>query len=88
MDVKFAISSYLPENLANIEKQMKESKWEKETTVEQLQQEEAILTQLKYTFQVKKQEFVRFMAQSSPFAMQVLHQIQDPQSIEFLYEFS
>lgn len=70
MDVKFAISSYLPENLANIEKQMKELKWEKETTVEQLQQEEAILTQLKYTFQVKKQEFVRFMAQSSPFAMQ------------------
>nr|XP_043632537.1 protein DEFECTIVE IN MERISTEM SILENCING 3-like [Erigeron canadensis] len=70
MNVRFAISSYLPENLVEIVKQMKELKWKKETTAEELQREEEILTHVKYTFEVKKQEFVRFMAQSSPYAIQ------------------
>lgn len=70
MDVRFAVSSYLPENLVEIEKQMKELKWEKETMVETLQVEESILAQIRYTFEVKKQEFVRFMAQSSPYPIQ------------------
>lgn len=70
MDVRFAVSGYQPENLVEIEKQMKELKWEKETMVETLQVEESILAHIRYTFEIKKQEFVRFMAQSSPYAMQ------------------
>ncbi|KAL4575737.1 hypothetical protein LXL04_011821 [Taraxacum kok-saghyz] len=68
MDVRFGISSYVPENLVEIEKQMKELKWERETMVETLQIEEPILGNIRYTFEIKKQEFVRFMAQTSPYA--------------------
>lgn len=68
MDVRFAISSYLPENLVEIEKKLKELKWEKETLVETLQIEEPILANIRYTFEFKKQDFVRFMAQCSPYA--------------------
>lgn len=70
MDVKFAVRSYPPEKLVETEKQMKKLKQKKETTMEDLQREEAILAHVKYNFEVKKQEFVRFMAQSSPYAMQ------------------
>ncbi|KAL8248062.1 hypothetical protein R6Q59_009278 [Mikania micrantha] len=70
MKVRFAATSILLDNLVDIEKKMKELKCKKETTVEELQREEAILTHVKYTFEVKKQEFVRFMAQSSPYVMQ------------------
>ncbi|KAI3749102.1 hypothetical protein L6452_12681 [Arctium lappa] len=70
MDVKFAVRSYPLENLVETEKQMKKLKQKKETTMEDLQREEAILAHVKYNFEVKKQEFVRFMAQSSPYAMQ------------------
>ncbi|KVI10168.1 hypothetical protein Ccrd_011395 [Cynara cardunculus var. scolymus] len=66
MDVKFAVRSYPPENLVETEKQMKKLKQKKETTTEDLQREEAFLAHVKYNFEVKKQEFVRFMAQSSP----------------------
>ncbi|KAK9060856.1 hypothetical protein SSX86_018036 [Deinandra increscens subsp. villosa] len=70
MKVRFAATSFLLDNLVDIEKKMEELKWKKETMVEELQREEAILTHVKYTFEVKKQEFVRFMAQSSPYVMQ------------------
>ncbi|KAI3792969.1 hypothetical protein L1987_35581 [Smallanthus sonchifolius] len=70
MKVRFATRSFVADNLADIEKKMKELKWEKETRVEEVEREEAMLTHVKYTFEVKKQEFVRFMAQSSPYVMQ------------------
>ncbi|KAI3800228.1 hypothetical protein L1987_35539 [Smallanthus sonchifolius] len=70
MKVRFATRSLVADNLADIEKKKKELKWEKETRVEEVEREEAMLTHVKYTFEVKKQEFVRFMAQSSPYVMQ------------------
>lgn len=71
MKVRFATGSFVVDNLVDIEKKMKELKWKKETGVEEVQREEAMLAHVKYTFEVKKQEFVRFMAQSSPYVMQV-----------------
>lgn len=71
MKVKFAGKFSAPDNLVDIEKKLKELKWTKETSVEEVHREEAMLTHFKYTFEVKKQEFVRFMAQSSPYVMQV-----------------
>ncbi|KAJ9553012.1 hypothetical protein OSB04_017057 [Centaurea solstitialis] len=71
MDVKFAISpvaSYLPETY-EVEKQMKELKWKREKLMEDIQREEAMLAHVKYNFEVKKQEFLGFMAQSSPYTM-------------------
>ncbi|PWA95716.1 hypothetical protein CTI12_AA047180 [Artemisia annua] len=70
MDVKFGISSCLPENLVDIEKKMKELKWKRDSTLEELKQGEQTLKHVRYTFEVKRQEFFRFMAQSSPYAMQ------------------
>ena len=74
-DVKFAISpqvSYLPETYVEVEKQMKELKWKREKLTEDIQREEAILAHVKYNFEVKKQEFLGFMAQSSPYTMPVI----------------
>ncbi|XP_076957795.1 protein DEFECTIVE IN MERISTEM SILENCING 3-like, partial [Bidens hawaiensis] len=70
MKVRFARKFSAPDNLVDIEKKLKELKWTKETSVEEVHREEAMLTHFKYTFEVKKQEFVRFMAQSSPYVMQ------------------
>ncbi|XP_076917038.1 protein DEFECTIVE IN MERISTEM SILENCING 3-like [Bidens hawaiensis] len=70
MKVRFVRKFSAPENLVDIEKQLKELKWTKETAVEEVHREEAMLTHVKYTFEVKKQEFVRFMTQTSPYVMQ------------------
>lgn len=72
--MKFAITagaSYLPEAYIEVEKEMKELKWKRERMMEDIQREEAMLAHIKYNFEVKKQEFLGFMAQSSPYPMQV-----------------
>ncbi|KAF5795424.1 hypothetical protein HanXRQr2_Chr08g0339551 [Helianthus annuus] len=72
IDVKFPITSgvsYLPEACIEVEKEMKELKWKRERMMEDIQREEALLSHVKYSFEVKKQEFLGFMAQSSPYTM-------------------
>ncbi|XP_076894201.1 protein DEFECTIVE IN MERISTEM SILENCING 3-like [Bidens hawaiensis] len=72
IDVKFPITSgvsYLPEACIEVEKEMKELKWKRERMMEDIQREEALLAHVKYSFEVKKQEFLGFMAQSSPYTM-------------------
>nr|KAJ0189565.1 hypothetical protein LSAT_V11C800390730 [Lactuca sativa] len=72
--VRFAISSgvsYLPEEYIEVEKEMKEFKWKRERMMEDIQREEAMLAHVKFNFEFKKQEFLGFMAQSSPYTMQV-----------------
>ncbi|KAF5771445.1 hypothetical protein HanRHA438_Chr14g0682641 [Helianthus annuus] len=66
MKVRFARSSFAGDDIEN---KMKELKWRKETSVEEVQREEAIVQHVKYIFEVKKQEFVRLMAQSSPYVV-------------------
>nr|XP_043610514.1 protein DEFECTIVE IN MERISTEM SILENCING 3-like [Erigeron canadensis] len=78
IDVKFPITSgvsYLPEAYLDVEKEMKELKWKRERMMEDIQREEAMLSHVKYSFEVKKQEFLGFMAQSSPYTMQYPMQI-------------
>ncbi|XP_071732605.1 protein DEFECTIVE IN MERISTEM SILENCING 3-like isoform X2 [Rutidosis leptorrhynchoides] len=73
MDVKFPITSgvsYLPEAYFQVEKEMKEHKWKKERLMEDIQSEEKALGEVKNKFEVKKQEFIGLMAQSSPYTMQ------------------
>ncbi|KAJ0719233.1 hypothetical protein HanOQP8_Chr08g0287031 [Helianthus annuus] len=76
IDVKFPITSgvsYLPEACIEVEKEMKELKWKRERMMEDIQREEALLSHVKYSFEVKKQEFLGFMAQSSPYTMPVMY---------------
>lgn len=55
----------LPENCFEIENRLKDTKWKKERMVEDMRREQALLDQAKFNFEVKKQEFVQFLAQSS-----------------------
>ncbi|PWA86730.1 hypothetical protein CTI12_AA131230 [Artemisia annua] len=62
---------FVMRTLVDIEKKMKELKWKKDSTLEELKQGEQTLKHVRYTFEVKRQEFFRFMDQSSPYAMQL-----------------
>ncbi|KAJ8534692.1 hypothetical protein K7X08_016420 [Anisodus acutangulus] len=73
LDVKFPKSSgrsNLPQNYFEIERQMKEMKWKKERTVEDMQREQALLDHARFNFDIKKQEYLKFLAQSSSYATQ------------------
>lgn len=59
---------HIPDNYSEIEKKLKEAKWEKERLLEDMQREEALLDQSKLNYQVKKEEFVKFIAKTSPYA--------------------
>ncbi|KAL8217881.1 hypothetical protein R6Q57_021254 [Mikania cordata] len=72
IDVKFPITSgvsYMPEAYIEVEKEMSKLKWGRERMLEDIQREEAMLAHVKYNFEVKKQEFLGFMAQSSPYTI-------------------
>lgn len=77
MDVKFPIvsgKSHLPDNYAEIEKILKAAKWEKDRLLEDVRREEALLNQSKLNYEVKKQEYLKFLAESSSYAAQVIPQ--------------
>lgn len=59
--------SNLPENYFDAENRMKELKWKRARFVEDLQREQTLLDQAKFNFEIKKQEFVKFLAQSSSY---------------------
>nr|GEW55109.1 protein defective in meristem silencing 3-like [Tanacetum cinerariifolium] len=68
IDVIFPITSgvsHLPEAYIELEKEMKELKWKRERMMEDIQREEAMLRKVKYSFGVKKQEFLGVLTQSS-----------------------
>ncbi|XP_060212087.1 protein DEFECTIVE IN MERISTEM SILENCING 3 isoform X2 [Lycium barbarum] len=73
IDVKFPKSSgrsNLPQNYFEIKREMKEMKWKKERTVEDMQREQALLDHARFNFDIKKQEYLKFLAQSSSYATQ------------------
>ncbi|XP_022763799.1 protein DEFECTIVE IN MERISTEM SILENCING 3-like isoform X1 [Durio zibethinus] len=77
VDVRFPKSSAtsdVPQNYIETEKQMKEMRWEKEKLEEDTKRELALLNNAKFNFERKKQDFVKFLAQSSSYATQ--HQFQ------------
>ncbi|KAH9673602.1 protein DEFECTIVE IN MERISTEM SILENCING 3 [Citrus sinensis] len=73
VDVRFPKSSGTSDMLAKYaatEKQIQEMKFRLETLQEDLKREQALLKNAKDTFERKKQEFVKFLADSSSFAIQ------------------
>ncbi|KAJ4726666.1 Defective in meristem silencing 3 [Melia azedarach] len=67
---KFSGMSEKTDKYAETEKQIQELKRKKETLQDDLRREQSLLNQAKDTFERKKQEFVKFLAESSTFASQ------------------
>ncbi|KAH1075346.1 hypothetical protein J1N35_027674 [Gossypium stocksii] len=77
VDVRFPKTSTMLEELesySETEKQMIEMRWQKEKLEEDIKRELALLNTAKFNFERKKQDFVKFLAQSSTYATQ--HQFQ------------
>ncbi|KAK6926015.1 hypothetical protein RJ641_007734 [Dillenia turbinata] len=77
IDVRFTTcsgSSNLPLNYYETEEQLKEKRWQKERILEDMKREQALLDHAKFNYEIKKQEFVKFLAESSSFVNQ--HQMQ------------
>ncbi|KAG8634322.1 hypothetical protein MANES_17G027400v8 [Manihot esculenta] len=77
MDVRFpkpSMPSNIPDNVSETEKQLTEMKWKKDKMLDDIKPEQALLNAAKYNFERKKEEFVKFLAESSAYAMQ--HQMQ------------
>lgn len=63
----------LPESYIGAERQIQELKWKKEKMAEDIKREQALLDNAKFKFDRKKQEFLKFLAESSSYASQVIH---------------
>ncbi|KAF7131492.1 hypothetical protein RHSIM_Rhsim09G0205800 [Rhododendron simsii] len=76
IDVKFPksyVRSNLPLNYVETEKRIKEMKWEKERTTGDMEREQGLLDYTKQCFEIKKQELLKFLAESSSsYATQVI----------------
>lgn len=73
VDLKFPKSfakSNLPQDYFEIERQIKEMKWKKERTVEDMQREQALLDHARFNFGIKKEEYLKFLAQNSSYTRQ------------------
>ncbi|GFP81117.1 protein defective in meristem silencing 3, partial [Phtheirospermum japonicum] len=62
----------LPANYQEIENQLKETQWKKDRAHEDMLREQAILEHTKCNYEIKKQEFIEFIAESSAYAAQVI----------------
>lgn len=58
----------MPENYYEIENSLKSKKWNQERLLADIRREQSFLDQAKFNFEIKKKEFVRFLAQSSQYA--------------------
>ncbi|KAK1399435.1 Protein DEFECTIVE IN MERISTEM SILENCING 3 [Heracleum sosnowskyi] len=71
--------SSLPEN-NEIENILKSKKWNQERLLEDIRREQSLLDQAKFNLEIKKKEFVRFLAQSSQYAPSQYAPDQPPQA--------
>ncbi|KAJ8751980.1 hypothetical protein K2173_000726 [Erythroxylum novogranatense] len=81
MDVRFpkaVIYSGLPNANIETEEKLKKMSWDKEKLLEDINSEQSLLNVTKSNFEGKKEEFLKFIAQSSPYAAE--HQNQLSQS--------
>ncbi|CAN4089557.1 unnamed protein product [Withania somnifera] len=70
VEIKFPKSSArssLPENYFDTESRMKELEWKRKRYVEDLRTEEVLLEHAKLIFEIKKEEFSKFLARSSSY---------------------
>lgn len=75
VDVRFprpSLISNLPEEYIECERQIKDSKRKKEKMLEDIKREQALLDNAKFNFSRKKEEFLRFLADSSSYVSQVM----------------
>ncbi|KAH0978785.1 hypothetical protein GBA52_005962 [Prunus armeniaca] len=73
VDVRFpklSVISSLPETYLDSERQINELKWKKEKMQEDMKREQALLDNAKFNFDRKKQDFLKFLADSSSYATQ------------------
>ena len=74
MEVRFPKSS--GSNLAveyfETEKKLAEMNWKREKIEEDIQREQSLLNHVNYTFRIKKQAFIKYLADSSPYGSQVI----------------
>ena len=64
--------SSLPKEYFETETAMKEEKWKKERLSEDIRREQIVLDQVKFNYEIKKQEFVKYLAESSSHSTQVM----------------
>ncbi|CAH9069961.1 unnamed protein product [Cuscuta europaea] len=79
VDVKFPKKfgrTYPSQNVFQIEKKVKEIKWERERISEDMQREQALLDHVRFNFEVKKIEFIKNLSQSSSYATTQMQQLQ------------
>jgi hypothetical protein len=66
LEVKFVVTtdvSSLPENVAEMEEQVKRKNWEKEMVLEYMKREEDLLKQVKELYRKQKQELMDYVTQ-------------------------
>lgn len=68
---KLSTTSSLPQNYLESERQVNELKWKKEKLEEDMKREQALWDNAKFNFDRKKQDFLKFLADSSSYATQV-----------------
>ncbi|KAJ9159676.1 hypothetical protein P3X46_025161 [Hevea brasiliensis] len=74
VDVRFpkpSLAANLPDNYSETEKQLSGMKWKKDKLMEDVKREQSLLNAAKYSFERKKEEFVKFLAESSAYATQM-----------------
>ncbi|KAI3471221.1 hypothetical protein Pfo_027884 [Paulownia fortunei] len=68
IDIKFPNGSEmlnLPESYFEIENRMKETKWKKDRTLEDMRREQDLLDHARFNYETKKRVFVQFLTESS-----------------------
>lgn len=71
---KPSMTPYVSQTHIQAEKQIKEMKFKKESLEEDIKREQLSLDKAKLNFGIKKQEFIKFIAESSTYATQVAHE--------------
>ncbi|RVW89017.1 Protein defective in meristem silencing 3 [Vitis vinifera] len=72
VEVRFPKSSgsNLPLEYFETEKELTEVNWKREKVEEDIQREQSLLNHINYTFRIKKQAFIKYLADSSPYGIQ------------------
>lgn len=66
------VTPTVPENYKDADILIKEMKWKIDKMLEDMKREQAILDNEKSNFEKKKQEFLKFLAESSSYPTQVI----------------
>lgn len=62
----------LPEGYLEIENGVKETKWKRDRTHEDLKREQDLFTRARFNYEKKKQELIQYLAKSSSSVSQVM----------------